>query len=70
MRDEHPGKAFLTAAEVRRMLRLSNRESFEAWLSDNPTFPKLVAVGKTAKGKPRLFYPKSKVLSFLELLGG
>lgn len=70
MRDEFAGKAYLHAVEVRKLLRLTSRKDFAAFLAENPLFPKQVAVGKTRNGKPRLLFPKGKVLAFLELLEG
>ncbi len=69
MRDEHPGMGFLTATEVRKLVRRPKPADFARFLADNPKFPPLIQVGTTAKGKPRMLYSKARVYAFLELLG-
>ncbi len=69
MRDEHPGMGFLTPAEVRKLIRRPKPADFARFVTEHPTFPNAVEVGKTAKGKPRMLYPKARVYAFLELLG-
>ncbi len=69
MRDEYPKRAFLTASQVRTLIGIENHKEWLAFLAEHPTFPTLVAVGKTAKGTPRLRYSKARIYAFLELLG-
>ena len=70
MRDEFPGRAFLLPAQVQKLLGIRNHKEWTAFLAEQPLFPAMVQVGKTPKGKPRMRYPKSKVLAFIDLLGG
>ncbi len=70
MRDEFPGVAFLTPAQVRKLLGFTNPREFDAFVAEHRDFPGLVVWGKTARGKARLRYPKGKVLAFCELHGG
>ncbi len=70
MRDEFPGRAFLLPTQVRKLMGLRNHAEWTAFLADHPLFPGMVQVGKTAKGRPRMRYPKSKVLAYVDLLGG
>ncbi len=70
MRDEYPKVAFLSPAEVRLLMGFKDAKEWAAFLADNPTFPPLVAVGKTAGGKPRLRYSKERVYAFITHLGG
>jgi hypothetical protein len=67
MLDEFPRMAYLTGPEVRRLLRIENHKEWSAFLTDNPTFPRQVPVGKTRGGKPRLRYPKHKIYAWMEL---
>ena len=66
MLDEFPRRAFLLAAEVKRMLGVTNHKDWVAFLEDNPDFPKIVQLGRKSKGKPRLRYPKHKVYLWIE----
>ena len=67
MRDEFPGQAFLTVAQARNLLAYKDHKSWAAFLEANPDFPRMVAVGKTTNGKPRMLYPKSLVYAWIEL---
>jgi hypothetical protein len=67
--DPYPGKAMLTPAEVRQLLRIPRPKQFEEFLKEQPLFPRPAQVGKTSGGKPRLMYVKHRVYAFLDLLG-
>jgi hypothetical protein len=67
--DLYPGKAMLTPAEVRQLLRIPRPKQFREFLEEQPLFPRPVKVGKTSAGKPRLMYVKHRVYAFLDLWG-
>ncbi len=69
MRDEFPGRAFLTPAEVKQLVGILNHKEWLQFLLQYPTFPAQVPLGQTAGKKPRLRYSKAKVYAFLEMLG-
>ncbi len=69
MRDEYPGRAFLTVTQVRTLVGVENHKEWLAFLEQHPTFPPLIAVGKTAGGKARTRYSKARVYGFLEAMG-
>jgi hypothetical protein len=66
MLDEYPGQAFLTPAQVQRLLAYRDRKGFVEFIAANPDFPKLRAIGKTKGGKPRMMYPKYRVYLWVE----
>lgn len=67
--DPFPRQEFLTAREVRKLFGLSRHDELQALMADHPHFPKMVQVGKTAKGKPRYKFPKGKIFAFIDLMG-
>jgi len=67
MRDEFPGQAFLTDAQVRRLLAYKDRKEWAAFLTMNDDFPERVDAGKTRNGKPRLLFPKDLVFAWIAL---
>jgi hypothetical protein len=69
MDDPYHGKALLTPAEVRQLLRLPRPAQLKEFLAEQPLFPRPVKVGKTKAGKPRMMYVKQRVYSFLDLWG-
>ena len=60
-RHEYPGQAFLTDAQVRRLLAYKDRKEWAAFLDVNEDFPDRVEVGKSRNGKPRLLFIKELV---------
>lgn len=70
MRDEFPGRAYLTVPEVRRLLALHKAKDFRDFLEENADFPKPVKHGKSANGQPRMMYLKHRVYAFIDLHGG
>jgi predicted DNA-binding transcriptional regulator AlpA len=68
--DPYPGKEFLTVAEVRKLLGLTEPKAFKEFMDGEPLFPKPTVLGNTARGEPRLRFRKAKVLAFIDLMSG
>jgi hypothetical protein len=68
LQDPWPGKALLKEAEVRRFFGFRDAREFKDFYEGEPEFPRLVQIGRTPSGEPRLRFRKHEILSYYDLL--